>query len=52
MDPAAIQAQIRDRKVVYAHNSVDISQVVLDRLNAEYRAKPPAQMIRLLVGTP
>ena len=46
-NPEELQAQMRSRKVVYASDAVDITQVVLDRLNAEYRAQPPMQQIQV-----
>ena len=51
-DPAAVQELIRARKVLYADDRVDITQAVLDKLNAEYRAQPRQKMIQLLTGTP
>ncbi len=46
-DPDAIQEQIRARKLVYASPRVDITQVVLDKLNANYRAQPKTQMLQI-----
>lgn len=46
-DPQAIQEQIRLRKLIYADPTVDISQAVLDRLNADYRAQPRQKMLQI-----
>lgn len=47
MDPAEVREQIRARKLIYASNAADISQAVLDKLNADYRAKPRKKMISI-----
>ena len=47
MDPAEVREQIRSRKLIYASNAADISQAVLDKLNADYRAKPRKKMINI-----
>lgn len=44
-NPDQIREQIRSRKVIYGSPSVDISQLVLDKLNSDYRAKPRAPMM-------
>jgi Skp family chaperone for outer membrane proteins len=46
-DPDAIQEQIRARKVVYTSPQADVTPVVLDRLNANYRAQPKQQMLQV-----
>jgi len=46
-DPEAVRDQIRSRKLLYANPTVDITQAVLDRLNADYRAQPKTQMLQL-----
>ena len=46
-DPDVIKDQIRSLHLLYANPSVDISQLVLDKLNVEYRAQPRAQMLQL-----
>jgi Skp family chaperone for outer membrane proteins len=46
-DPDALRDQIRSRKLVYASDAVDITQAILDKLNAEYRAQPRTQMLQL-----
>lgn len=51
-DPDAIRDQIRFRKLVYASETVDITQVVLDKLNADYRAQPRMQMLQLAPTMP
>lgn len=47
MDPQQIRDQIRGRKLLYARQPADITQLVLDKLNADYRAQPPQPMIKL-----
>jgi Skp family chaperone for outer membrane proteins len=39
-NPDDIQAQMRARKVLYANPNTDITDAVLGKLNADYRAKP------------
>ncbi len=46
-DPDAIRDQIRSRKLVYSSDTVDITQIVLDKLNDDYRAQPKMQMLQL-----
>jgi Skp family chaperone for outer membrane proteins len=46
-DPEAIKEQIRARKLVYANPALDITQAVLDRLNANYRAQPKTRMLQI-----
>lgn len=46
-EPEALRDQIRARKLVYASETVDITQMVLDKLNAAYRAQPKTQMLQL-----
>ncbi|MFQ5805950.1 MAG: OmpH family outer membrane protein [Phycisphaerae bacterium] len=46
-DPEAVQEQIRSRKLVYSSPTVDITQVILDKLNANYRAQPKRQMLQV-----
>ncbi len=45
MDPEVIKEQIRSLHLLYANPSTDITQAVLDKLNAEYRAQPKQQML-------
>jgi outer membrane protein len=45
MEPQAIMEQIRGRKVLYAHPSIEITQTVLDQLNEDYRAEPHKKML-------
>jgi len=47
MDPEAIREQIRMRKLLFAHPSADVTQLVLDKLNADFRAQPAAKMIQI-----
>lgn len=47
MDPDVIKDQIRSIHLLYANPSVDLSQVVLDKLNADYRALPRAPMLNV-----
>ena len=51
-DPDAIRDQIRSRKLLYYNPTVDITQTVLDKLNANYRAQPKTQMLQLAPQTP
>ncbi len=44
-DPEVLKEQIRNNQVLYANDGVDISQVVLDKLNADYRAQPRVKML-------
>jgi len=44
-EPEAIREQIRSRKVLYCGPRADITQIVLDKLNADYRAQPRAKML-------
>jgi Skp family chaperone for outer membrane proteins len=46
-EPEAVKEQIRSLHVLYASPSVDITQVVLDKLNNDYRATPRAQMLQV-----
>jgi Skp family chaperone for outer membrane proteins len=46
-EPDAVREQIRSRSVVYASPRVDITQAVLDELNARYRAQPKTQMLQI-----
>ncbi len=46
-DPQRIREQIQQRKVVYASGGTDISQLVLERLNTEYRKQPRAKMLQV-----
>jgi Skp family chaperone for outer membrane proteins len=47
LDPQAIQNQIRGRKILYSNSAVDLTQAVLDKLNADYRAKPRQPMLQV-----
>ena len=46
-DPEAIKEQIRSLHVLYASPAVDITQMVLDKLNIDYRALPRMQMMQV-----
>lgn len=46
-DPNEVREQIRVRKLIYANPRVDLSQVVQEKLNADYRATPQKQMIQV-----
>ncbi len=46
MDPEQINEQIRSLHVLYATNSIDITQTVLEKLNVKYRAEPRRQMMQ------
>lgn len=45
MDFEALSNQIRDHKLLYAHASVDLTQVVLTALHDEYRKQPRQKML-------
>jgi len=45
MDPEQIKEQIRSNHLLYASPSVDITQVVTDKLNRDYRAQPRVKMM-------
>jgi len=45
MDPDQIKEQIRSNHLLYASPSVDITQVVTDKLNRDYRAQPRVKMM-------
>ncbi len=45
MELEAIKQQMRMNKLLYAHPSVDLTQTVLDKLNADYRAQPRTDML-------
>ncbi len=44
IDPEAIKEQIRANHLLYANEATDISQLVLDKLNADYRGQPRVKM--------
>jgi Skp family chaperone for outer membrane proteins len=46
-DPEAVRDQIRSRKLIYASPTVNVTQAVLDKLNADYRAQPKQQMLQI-----
>jgi len=52
MDPDAIRNQIRGRKLVYANPGCDISQPVMEKLNAAHRAKPTKPQLYTPTATP
>jgi Skp family chaperone for outer membrane proteins len=43
MNPDELRDQMRNRRVLYANPAADITQIVLDKLNADYRARPRTQ---------
>lgn len=45
MDPEVIKEQIRGIKLLYANPGTDITAVVVEKLNADYRANPPSKMM-------
>ncbi|QOJ14559.1 MAG: OmpH family outer membrane protein [Planctomycetia bacterium] len=47
MDPETVQAVIRDRKLIYAATTTDVTQTVLDKMNGDYRAKPRQPMMQM-----
>jgi Skp family chaperone for outer membrane proteins len=46
-EPEAVREQIRQRKLIYSSANVDLTQVVLDKLNTDYRAKPKKDMLQI-----
>jgi Skp family chaperone for outer membrane proteins len=46
-EPDAIKEQVRLRKVVWANPTMNITQAVLDKLNADYRAMPRTKMLQI-----
>ena len=46
-DPTAIENQMRGRKVVYANEAINISQAVIDKLNADYRTQTPTPQLQV-----
>lgn len=44
-DLEMVTDRIRDHKVLYAHPSIEITQIVLDALNEAYRAQPRGKML-------
>ena len=46
-EPESIQNQIRQRRLLYVNPQTDITQQVLDELNAQYRAQPRAKMLQV-----
>lgn len=47
MNPEAIRAQIESNHLLYANPATDITQAVLDNLNAAYRAQPRTPMLQV-----
>jgi|GEM_PF-1501928 len=47
MDPEVINEQIRSLHVIYANPATDITQVVLDKINSEYRAQPRRPLLQV-----
>ncbi len=47
LDPEVIRDQIRSRKVLYAADTIDLTQTVLDRLNNQYRSQPQKPMLQV-----
>lgn len=47
IEPQALENQVRLQKVIYANPTVDITQLVLDRLNEQYRAVPRQKMMQI-----
>ena len=46
-DPEAVREQIRQRKLIYASQNVDLTQLVLDKLNTDFRARPKQQLLQV-----
>jgi len=47
LDPDAVRQMIQTRQVIHASPTSDLSQTVLDRLNAKYRQQPRTPMLRI-----
>jgi Skp family chaperone for outer membrane proteins len=45
-DPEQIKEQIRGQHTLYAADAIDLTQQVLDKLNATYRAQPKQPMLQ------
>ncbi len=45
MQVEELQNQMRSRRVLYANPACDLTQILLDKLNADYRAKPHTQQL-------
>jgi Skp family chaperone for outer membrane proteins len=45
MEPDQVKEQIRSNHLLYANPSIDITQVVTDKLNKDYRAQPRVKMM-------
>ncbi len=52
VDPQQIREQIRNRKLLYARNSTDLTQKLVEKLNADYKAQPPRQMLNMPSAPP
>jgi Skp family chaperone for outer membrane proteins len=46
-NPEAVREQIRQRKVLYANERIDLTQTVLQRLNEQYAGQQKTQMINI-----
>lgn len=46
-DPEVIKEQIRSVQVLYASPGADITQIVTDKLNTDYRAQPRTKMLNV-----
>lgn len=46
-DPQAIRAAIEKVEVIYANPSIDLTQAVTEKLNADYRALPKQTMLQV-----
>jgi Skp family chaperone for outer membrane proteins len=47
MDPEVIKEQIRRIQLLYANSGTNITQSIIDKLNADYRAQPKAKMMQV-----
>ncbi len=45
MEPDQVKEQIRSNHLLYANPSTDVTQVVTDKLNKDYRAQPRVKMM-------
>lgn len=47
IEPQALENQVRLQKVIYANPTIDLTQLVLDRLNEQYRGVPRQKMMQI-----
>lgn len=47
VDPEEIRNRIRNRTILYARNTIDLTTIVLEKLNADYRSLPSQPMLSI-----